>query len=793
VANVNLIVGNDGSNTLLGTSAQDLIYGFDPNGPQGQVSSITATRVASGLFQPVFAVSPPGDADRLFVVEKTGQIKILDLNTNQVSATPFLDVTSQISSDGEGGLIGLAFDPNYAQNGFFYVNVINTSGDTEIRRFQVSGTDPNQANLSSSTPIIAIDQPDGLTNHKGGWLGFGPDGYLYASLGDGGSGGDNGQNVNVLLGKMLRLDVHADGFPADPSRNYAVPSDNPFVGIAGADEIWALGLRNPWRPSFDRASGDLYIADVGQGTWEEINLGQRGANYGWNVFEGPDIFQNGPLGGGTLTAPIYFYPRDIGHSVTGGYVYRGESEGLQGQYFFADFVSDRFFTLRFNGTSWVATERTSQITPDVGTIDIPSSFGEDGHGNLYVLDFSGEIFKLTPNVSSADQSDVLNGLAGADFLYGGSGNDHLTGGPGADALNGGNGFDYARYDSAGAGVLADLLFAGADTGEAAGDIYISIEGLAGSGFDDVLRGSNNVNDIHGLAGNDFIDGRDGGDYLGGEEGNDHLIGGAGGDVLDGGNGFDYARYDTAGAGVVADLQTLGVNTGDAAGDTYISIEGLVGSGFDDVLRGNDSSNDIHGFAGNDVIDGRGGEDYLGGENGNDHLIGGAGPDGLDGGNGFDYARYDTAGAGVVADVLSAGVNTGDAAGDTYISIEGLVGSGFGDTLRGDNNVNDIHGLGGNDIIDGRGGADAIGGEAGDDVFIFRRGEANGDTLVDFAGNGAAAGDTFQFVGYGTAGAGATFTQLDATHWRINSSDGAVHDTITLSNGASVNASDYLFV
>src|SRR5205085_1606391 len=162
-------------------------------------------------------------------------------------------------------------------------------------------------------------------------------------------------------------------------------------------------------------------------------------------------------------------------------------------------------------------------------------------------------------VSSADQSDVLNGLAGADFLYGGSGNDHLTGGPGADALNGGNGFDYARYDSAGAGVVADLLSAGADNRASAADSYTALEGFVGSGFDDVLRGNDSSNDIHGFAGNDVIDGRGGEDYLGGENGNDHLIGGAGPDGLDGGNGFDYARYDTAGAGVVADVLSAGVN------------------------------------------------------------------------------------------------------------------------------------------------------------------------------------------------------------------------------------------
>src|SRR5262245_10712653 len=173
-----LIVGNDGANNLAGTSGDELIYGFNPDGPQGQVSSIAATRVASGLSQPLFVGAPPGDYDRLFIVEKTGQIKILDLATGQVQATPFLDVSSQISTAGESGVLGLAFDPDFVHNGAFYVDLINTSGDTEVRRYQVSATNPNQADPASSSLIIAVDQPDGLTNHKAGWLGFGPDGDL---------------------------------------------------------------------------------------------------------------------------------------------------------------------------------------------------------------------------------------------------------------------------------------------------------------------------------------------------------------------------------------------------------------------------------------------------------------------------------------------------------------------------------------------------------------------------------------------------------------------------------------
>ena len=510
---VNLIVGNDAGNSLQGTAGADVIYGYNPDGPQSDASTITATRVASGLNQPVFAGAPAGDPGRLFIVEKSGLIKVLDLNTGQVLATPFLDVSSQILTDGERGLLGLAFDPNYASNGLFYVYLINTSGNTEIRSYHVSAN-PNVADAASATPIITVPQPD-ASNHKAGWLGFGPDGYLYAALGDGGGVGDTfhtGQNINDLLGNVLRLDVHGDAFPGDATKNYAIPADNPFVGTAGADEIFAYGLRNPWRNSFDRALGTFYIADVGQDHWEEINIGQKGANYGWNTFEGPDLYPGGdPLTGGPAVAPIYAYDHTVGHSITGGYVYRGEGEALQGQYFFADFIQNKVFTLRFNGSSWVATERTSQIIPDVGTVNSPSSFGEDARGNLYLVDFGGEIFKLTPMVASADQADILRGLGGNDMLFGGSGNDTLEGGPGADTLIGGPGMDTADYSASASAVSVNLLTGLGSGGDAQGDILGGIENIVGSAFNDTLTGGAGNDTLTGGAGNDIVDGLSGSD------------------------------------------------------------------------------------------------------------------------------------------------------------------------------------------------------------------------------------------------------------------------------------------
>jgi Ca2+-binding RTX toxin-like protein len=274
--------------------------------------------------------------------------------------------------------------------------------------------------------------------------------------------------------------------------------------MPGADEIFALGLRNPWRNSFDRGLGDFYIADVGQNQWEEINLGQNGANYGWPVFEGPAIFAGGTPTGGSAVPPIYAYDHSVGQSITGGYVYRGESEGLHGQYFFADFVQGKVFTLRFNGSTWVATDRTSQIQTTAGSINNPSSFGEDALGNLYVTDFDGEVYRLSPVVVSADQADVLHGLDGDDLLFGGSGNDILDGGSGADTLIGGPGTDTADYSLSPTAVTVSLLTGTGSGGDAQGDVLGGIENLIGSAFADQLIGSSGDNTLDGGAGVDTM-------------------------------------------------------------------------------------------------------------------------------------------------------------------------------------------------------------------------------------------------------------------------------------------------
>lgn len=355
---------------------------------------LTTTVVASGFSSPLFVTSPPGDLQRIFIVEQLGRIRIL--KNGFLLPDTFLNIQSQVSCCGEQGLLGLAFHPDYESTGYFFVNYINTAGNTVVARYQVS-SNPDKADTSAQI-LLTINQP--FANHNGGWIGFGPkDRYLCIATGDGGSAGDplnNAQNGASLLGKLLRIDV-------DTSSSYRIPPDNPFVDSAGVlDEIWAKGLRNPWRPSFDRLTGDLYVADVGQNSWEEVDFqpdtSSGGQNYGWRLKEGMHCF-NPPSNcdPGGLAEPIYEYPHADGCSITGGYVYRGCAiPDLQGTYFFGDYCTGRVWSFRYDGVDTTEfQERTAEL--GVGSFNI-SSFGEDGAGEIYIVGHNdGKIYKIIPN------------------------------------------------------------------------------------------------------------------------------------------------------------------------------------------------------------------------------------------------------------------------------------------------------------------------------------------------------------------------------------------------------------
>ena len=340
---------------------------------------------ATGFTSPV-EITNAGDA-RLFVVEQGGKIKIVS-PTGIISTTPFLNLTtSTISTGGERGLLGLAFHPNYLINGFFFVNYTNTVGSTVIARYSVNVANPNIADASSANILLTIPQP--YSNHNGGTIKFGPDGFLYIGMGDGGSAGDpenRSQNKNLLLGKMLRMDVNG-------ALPYGIPPTNPYVGIAGADEIWAIGMRNPWKFSFDNTEGNLWTADVGQYVMEEINKvsdAAAGLNYGWKCYEGTSVFtQNCAVTGTTYTFPFAQYNHDNGFcSVTGGYIYRGSTyPNFQGKYFFADYCVNKIGIVNTNGII-----SYSANLPGNNNF---STFGLDINNELYVASISnGVIYKV---------------------------------------------------------------------------------------------------------------------------------------------------------------------------------------------------------------------------------------------------------------------------------------------------------------------------------------------------------------------------------------------------------------
>jgi len=374
---------------VLGTLCILLLPREGAHGQTPPFPRISLIPYASGFAQPVQVTSAGDGSGTLYLVEQGGRIRAI--RNGIPDPSPFLDISGRVLSGGERGLLGLAFAPGYAANGRFYVDYTRTpDGATVVARFLASGS-PRVADPSSEEVLLVVPQP--FPNHNGGQIAFGPDGYLYVGMGDGGSGGDpgnNAQNPAALLGKMLRIDVESGAVP------YAVPPSNPFVGSAGfRGEIWALGLRNPWRFSFDRATGDLFLGDVGQSSFEEIDFQPAGSpggeNYGWNVLEGNHCFLGAGCDATGMTPPVAEYDHSLGCSVTGGAVYRGSAHpAFAGIYFYGDYCSGRIFGLVREGSAW----RSEPLL--TAPISI-SSFGEDDSGDLYVIDYGGgAVYRVVP-------------------------------------------------------------------------------------------------------------------------------------------------------------------------------------------------------------------------------------------------------------------------------------------------------------------------------------------------------------------------------------------------------------
>jgi Ca2+-binding RTX toxin-like protein len=685
---------------------------------------LTSRRIVTGLDQPLFVTAAPGDTSRLFILEqKTGEIKIFDLNTNQVLNTPFLTINSnELLKDGfEQGLLGLAFHPNYASNGKFYVNHTSPgggdAGQTKIIEYRVSNN-PNLADATTARTILTFNQP--AQNHNGGSMEFGPDGNLYIASGDGGGSGflpgvpdfsGNSQDLtDNLLGKILRININSDAFPNNPNRNYAIPSNNPFVGKTGDDEIFAYGLRNPWRISFDRATGDLYIGDVGQNRREEINFlpntSSGGQNYGWKYKEGTLLYNNPPLPlPANLVDPIYQYSHSVGQSIIGGYVYRGPVAQLRGTYFFADFIAGKIWSFKYNGTTVSEfRDRTAELVPNVGSINSVSSFGQDAAGNLYIVDLDGEIYKIEPIVTSTTSLSISNAtvvegqsgvnsavftvtlsqasnsrvtvnfatsngtaIAGSDYT---SRNGTLTFNPGQtsktisipildDNINEpnetfnvvlSNPSNAVLSDATGLGTISDTLVSARSA-----TLPATVENLQ-------LIGSAPVNGT-GNDRNNIMTGNNNNNNLAGRGGNDTLIGNGGNDT-----------YFVSSSG---DVVRENVNRGTDSVRAYVSytlsanVENLTLLDTKDLnATGNQLNNRLNGNDGKNTLTGRAGNDILNGGAGSDRLIGGSGNDTLTGGSGNDRFRFNSPSEGIdtITDFVAI---------DDTIS---LVGSAFGGGL-----------------------------------------------------------------------------------------------------------------
>lgn len=377
------------------TPPQDGRETTEPAGPAalGDIG-IALETVADGLDAPLYLTHAGDGSGRLFVLEQDGRIRVIE--NGRLVERAYLDITDRVSSGGERGLLGLAFTDDFEESGRFYVNYTDRSGDTIVARFTADDPASDAPRVRGPQTVLKVKQP--YANHNGGCIKFGPDGYLYIGMGDGGSGGDpqnNAQNPKRLLGKMLRIDVESGGSGDKP---YAIPEGNPFADGDGAPEVWMTGLRNPWRFSFDRKTGAMWIADVGQNAIEEIDVAEPrvgGQNWGWNAFEGTLDYEGGSGRDGEFKMPVAEYPRDEGQSVTGGYVYRGtQYPQLDGVYLYADFAAGWIAGMRSEEATAAEPGRapTRRLLDDVGS---PASFGEDEDGELYLVDLGGKVFRIT--------------------------------------------------------------------------------------------------------------------------------------------------------------------------------------------------------------------------------------------------------------------------------------------------------------------------------------------------------------------------------------------------------------